>query len=84
MIIEKEQLLEIAYAAYGNSPVRASLSIATWKHAGGWSSLSYYGANKEMFSIKLNEDEVEIYTDNHGINHLAAIRKMEELKLIDR
>lgn len=84
MEITKENLLKIAFAAYGNSPVRASLSIATWKYAGDWSSLNYHGSDKEIFAIKLNEDEVEIFTDNHGINHLAAIRMMEELKLIEK
>ena len=82
MEITEDDLLKIAFAAYGNSPVRAELSIATWRHVGGWSSLNYCGSDKEIFAICINGDEVEIFTDSHGINHLAAIRKMEELKLI--
>ncbi len=54
MEIIEDDLLKIAFAAYGNSPVRAELSIATWRHVDGWSSLNYCGSDKEIFAICIN------------------------------
>lgn len=90
MQITFEYLKEIAIAAYGNSPVRASIAIAEYNYNGygctGYSCLNYAGSDKAIFGINLNAErtEVDIYTDNHGINCLAVIRKMEELGLIEK
>lgn len=90
MQITFEDLKEIAIAAYGNSPVRASITISDYSYndhgCTGNSLLNYAGSDKAIFGITLNSErtEVDIYSDNHGINCLAVIRKMEELGLIEK
>ncbi len=83
MNITQSELKEIAKAGYGNCKTSEFIEYSYMSVGNCLYSLYIDGMQMDLFTLEYRKGYVEFISDS-PFNHLAAIRKMEELGLIER